>query len=81
MTNDEIIEMAMQSGFGPAAAWEEVNGPIITFARLIAKRQTGLVIGIGRSIIEKHFDPCEPWLEPDEFVEECESILAQGEIE
>jgi hypothetical protein len=39
LTNDQIIEMAMQSGFGPAAAWEEINGPIIAFARLIQQAQ------------------------------------------
>ena len=39
MKDAEIIEMAMQAGFGPAAAWEEINGPIIAFARLIAEKQ------------------------------------------
>ena len=38
-TRDELIDMAREAGFGPAAGWPEAYPPFERFAQLVEKRK------------------------------------------
>ena len=38
MTQDEILSMAREAGFGPAVEWTEMQPPFLRFAALVAAK-------------------------------------------
>ncbi len=56
MTRDDIIRMARDAGFGPAAAWPEAYPPFERFAALVAAAEREACARMAEAVHQHGYD-------------------------